>query len=114
MHYLQVLHIVALRPPQHGRHVRQIGERDVHLYLALSAVAVKGQDAGLFEAVERAFDGVAFSIVNGGGKVGHVGSLNVGLRLQVGPASALEQQDQSQTGSVPLAEGTWGATQRTG
>ena len=36
----------------------------------------------------------------GGGKVGHVGSLIVGLRLQVRPAAALEQQDLSRTDSV--------------
>ena len=36
----------------------------------------------------------------GGCKVGHVGSLIVGLRLQVRPAAALEQQDQSRTDSV--------------
>ena len=57
---------------------------------------------------------VAFSSVNGGGKVDHMGGSIVGLRLQVGPAAALEQQDQSWTGSVPLTDGTWGATQRTG
>ena len=36
----------------------------------------------------------------GGGKVGHVGSLIVGLRLQVRPAAALEQQDLTRTDSV--------------
>ena len=38
------------------------------------------------------------------GKVDHVGGLTVGLRLQVRPAAALEQQDPSRTGSVPLTE----------
>ena len=42
------------------------------------------------------------AVVNGGGKVGPVGSLIVGLRLQVRPAAALKQQDPSRTGSVPL------------
>ena len=36
----------------------------------------------------------------GGGKVGHVASLMVDLRLQVRPAAALEQQDPSRTDSV--------------
>ena len=43
-------------------------------------------------------------VAKGGGKVSHVGGLIVGLRLQVRPAAALEQQDPSRTGSVPLTE----------
>ena len=43
---------------------------------------------------------VCLSLLVGGGKVGHVGSLMVGLRLQVRPVAVLEQQDPSRTDSV--------------